>query len=350
MQTTLPKIAVLILGYNDEKNLREAIDSSLHQTYQNYKVIYIDNASTDASLSFVKENYPQLETIANEKNLGYAGAYAKMLEATFAQDYDSAVLLNSDVVVDKNWLSELATSAYSDETIAIAQPKIFLSGANKDLANTFGNKINYLGFGFCGHYKQPDDATFNDDQEIISASGASLLIKKNAYAKIGVLDENFFAYLEDQDLSWRAQMMGFKIVLSAKSKMWHKYVFAKNARNHWKFFTLERNRLYFLFKNFSAETLFLIAPMFFLMEIGVLADAVTKGYFWDKIRAYGAFLSNIDILRRHRKIIQGKRILSDKELFAKLSPTVDFEEINSPAMRLANMTLSMYYKVIKHFI
>jgi len=345
-----PRVAVLILGYNDEKNLREALDSALSQTYQNYKVIYIDNASTDASLSFVKENYSELEIVINEKNLGYAGAYAKILQETFAKDYDGAVLLNSDVIVDKNWLSELVVSAYSDEKIAIAQPKIFLSGENKDLANTFGNKINYLGFGFCGHYKKPDNNKFNVDQEIISASGASLLIKKSAYEKIGALDEEFFAYLEDQDLSWRAQMLGYKIVLSAKSIMWHKYVFAKNARNNWKFFTLERNRLYFLFKNFSNTTLFLIAPMFFLMEIGILADSIAKGYFWDKIRSYGAFLNNIDILRRERKIIQSKRILSDKELFAKLSPTVDFEEINSPALRLANMILKRYYKAIKYLI
>lgn len=348
--TTKPKIAVLILGYNDEKNLREAIDSSLDQTYENFKAIYVDNASTDASLSFVKENYPKLEVIAYEKNLGYAGAYAKILKETFEKNYDGAVLLNSDVIVDKNWLRELVSSAYKDEKIAIAQPKIFLAGENKNLANTFGNHINYLGFGFCGHYKKPDDKNFDHDQEIISASGASLLVKKDAYEKIGGLDEKFFAYLEDQDLSWRALMQGYEIVLAANSKMWHKYVFAKNARNSWKFFTLERNRLYFLFKNYSTKTLFLLSPMFFVMEIGILADALSKGYFWDKIRAYGAFFSNIGILRRDRQIIQKQRKLTDSELFEKLSPTVDFEEINSPALTIANRILTEYYKLIKPFI
>lgn len=350
METQLPKIAVLILGYNDEKNLKEALDSALDQTYKNYQVIYIDNASTDASLSSVRENYPQLETIAYEKNLGYAGAYAKVLKETFEKDYDGAVLLNSDVIVDKNWLEELVTSAYRDEKIAIAQPKIFLANENKHLANTFGNHINYLGFGFCGHYKKQDDENFNCDQEIISASGASLLVKKQVYEKIGGLDEKFFAYLEDQDLSWRALMQGYKIVLAAKSVMWHKYVFQKNARNSWKFFTLERNRLYFLFKNYSAKTLFLLAPMFLVMEIGILADSLSKGYFLDKIRAYGAFFGNIGLLWRDRKIIQNRRILSDKKLFSKLSPTVDFEEINSPALVIANKILSGYYKLIKPVI
>lgn len=350
MEKTTPKIAVLILGYNDEKNLKEAIDSSLDQTYQNYTVVYIDNASKDGSLSLVQKNYPQLEIIAYTENFGYAGAYAKILKETFTKDYDGAVLLNSDVIVDKNWLKELVTSAFADEKIAIAQPKIFLYGKHEKLANTFGNKINYLGFGFCGHYKKPDDSTFANDQEIVSASGASLLIKKSAFLKIGNLDEKFFAYLEDQDLSWRALMAGCKIVLSAKSIILHKYVFKKNARNSWKFFTLERNRLFFLFKNFSAKTLFLLAPMFFVMEIGILADAITKGYFWDKIRAYGAFLTNFSKIYQDRQIVQEARQLPDSELFKKLSPAVEFEEIDSFGLRLANKMLAGYYKLIKSLI
>jgi GT2 family glycosyltransferase len=345
-----PRTAVLILGYNDEKNINEAISSSINQTYENYQVIYIDNASTDASLSFVRKNYLDIKIVANKKNLGYAGAYAEILTETFKKDFSCAVLLNSDTIVDKNWLSELVASAYKDESIAIAQSKIFLSGENWALANTFGNKINYLGFGFCGHYKKIDNENFNHDQEIISASGASLLVKKDAYLKIGGLDEKFFAYLEDQDLSWRAQMQGYKIVLSAKSVMWHKYVFQKNARNHWKFFTLERNRLFFLFKNFEIKTLILIAPMFFLMEIGILGDATTKGYLWDKIRSYGAFFSNIGMLRRDRQMIQQGRQLTDSELFEKLSPTVDFEEIQSPALSIANKILSAYYTLIKSLV
>ena len=350
METMQPKIAVLILGFNDEKNIQEAISSSLDQTYENYDVIYIDNASTDTSLSIVINSYPKLEVISSEKNLGYAGAYAKYLEETFEKDYDAAVLLNSDVKVEKSWLKELVVSAFSDERIAIAQPKIFLWNENKHLANTFGNHINYLGFGFCGHYKKPDTIDFINDQEIVAASGASLLIKKEAYQKIGGLDGNFFAYLEDQDLSWRALMHGYKIVLSAKSIMWHKYIYQKNARNHWKFFTLERNRLYFLFKNYSAKTLLFIAPMFFVMEIGVLANAVAGGFFWDKIKAYKAFFANFGQIYRSRRIVQEGRKLPDSELFARLSPTVNFEEIDSFALRIANKLLAGYYKIIKPLI
>ena len=350
MKKTEPKIAVLILGYNDERNLKESIGTALKQTYKNYEVIYIDNASKDASLKIVEKEFPNVRKILHEKNLGYAGAYALALEDIFNENFDAAVLLNSDVIVDKDWLKELALSAFTDEKIAIAQPKIFLSGENAKLANTFGNKINYLGFGFCGHYMKPDNADFQKDMEITAASGASLLIKKEAYKKIGNIDKNFFAYLEDQDLSWRAIMQGYKIVLSAKSIMWHKYEYKKNQRNNWKFFTLERNRLYFLFKNYPAKMLLLLAPMFFVMELGVFADSLTKGYFLDKIRAYGSFFSNFrQIWLDRQKALQGLK-LTNSELFTRLNPTIEFEEIDSPALRIANKMLSGYYKIIKTLI
>lgn len=345
-----PKVAVLILGYNDENNLKEAIGTALDQTYQNFEVIYIDNASTDASLGLVKSKFPNLKTIEFEKNLGYAGAYAKVLQTTFEKDFEAAILLNSDVIVDHNWLNELTKTAFTSDQIAIVQPKIFLHNENKDLANTFGNKINYLGFGFCGLYKQPDSSEFETDQEIVSASGASLLIKKSAFEQIGNIDEKFFAYLEDQDLSWRAQLQGLKIMLSANSRMWHKYEYKSNQRNSWKFFTLERNRLYFIFKNYSTKLLILIFPMFCLMEIGVFIDSLFKGYFGAKIKAYFAFLTNFNKIYQDRQNIQKSRKLTDKELFEKLNPTIDFEEINSPALNLANIILKSYFKLIKNII
>jgi GT2 family glycosyltransferase len=345
-----PKIAVLILGYNDESNLEEAIGTALNQTYQNFEVIYIDNASTDASLSLVKSKFPNLKTIEFRKNLGYAGAYAKVLQTTFEKDFEAAILLNSDVIVDQDWLSELVKTAFSMDQIAIAQPKIFLHGENKHLANTFGNKINYLGFGFCGHYKLPDSNEFRTDREIVSASGASLLIKKSAFERIGNIDEKFFAYLEDQDLSWRAQLQGLKIMLSVNSHMWHKYIYNSNQRNAWKFFTLERNRLYFIFKNYSSKLLFLISPMFCIMEAGVLIDSIFNGYFGAKIRAYFAFLKNFNKIYQDRQIIQKSRKMTDRELFEKLNPTIDFKEINSPMLHLANLILETYHKIIKILI
>jgi GT2 family glycosyltransferase len=346
-----PRIAVLILFYNDEANVSDALGSILRQSYPDYKVICIDNASTDGTIDVISASYPETDIVTNEINLGYAGAYKQMLRMVFMEDFDAAVLINSDVIVATDWLSELVRSAYADESIAIAQPKIFLWDNNgNNLANTFGNKIHFLGFGFCGHYRKKDDPSYAEDLDIASASGACMLVKKNAYLDIGELDDKFFAYVEDQDLSRRAMMKGYKIILSAKSIIWHKYRFQETRRNAIKFFLLERNRLYFILKNYSWRTILLISPAFLFMECGLLAHSIAKGYLGAKLRGYLSVAKNRRALMSDRKTVQSERRLSDRQLFSSLSPTIDFEEVKSPLFGLANSCLRCYYNFIRHFI
>lgn len=345
MNNLIPRVAILILGYNSKNDLKDSIESSLKQTYDNFEVIYIDNNSLDASISFIKEYYPNIRIIKNKKNLGYTGAYNFALKKIFQEDFDSAVLLNPDVIVDKNWLLNLVNSAYSDKSIAITQSKIFLwDGKGNDLINTFGNKINYLGFGFCGNYKEKDNGKFNKDIEIAYASGCCMLIKKYHYFKIGEFDEKFFIYCEDQDYGWRARMKGYKIILSAKSILFHKYKF--NKENVKKFFFLERNRFYFIFKNYSFRTIVLVMPALLFMELGIISDSIIKGYFLEKIKGYWSFAKNIKLVYNDRRRIQRERVVDDSKLLCFLDPSVDFKEINNYSLEIANLFLGFYYQII----
>lgn len=351
MNSINPKIAVLVLGYNDKNYLEDVIKSSLNQNYDNFELIYIDNLSTDGSLNYIKKNYPNIRIIRNNKNLGYAGAYKYAIEKIFEENFEGAVLLNPDVVLNKNWLLNLVKSSYADEKIAIAQSKIFLwDGKNNNLANTFGNKINYLGFGFCGNYKKGDNQEFSKDIEIAYASGCSMLIKKDCYLKIGGLDEKFFLYYEDQDIGWRARIKGYKVILSSKSIVYHKYKFHKGKTNRKKVFFLERNRLYFIFKNYSAKTIILIAPALIFMEIGIVLHLAIRGYFAEKIKGYYSIIKNIKLLYNDRKKIQKERIVSDTELFPLLNPTINFEEINSFPLKIVNLFLILYYKIVRNIV
>lgn len=346
------KIAVLILGYNHKKYLGDALDAALRQTHTNYDVIYIDNASTDHSVEFVAGAYPSVHIIANTENKGYAGGYNQALKKAFSQGFDAAVLLNPDTQADKDWLKELVASAYASEHIGFAQPKIYIwnKSNDTDIFNTAGNEINFLGFGYCGKYKHKDKPPITKDVEITYASGASLLIKKEAYEATGGFDDDFFAYLEDQDLGWRGRLLGYKSILSSKSMLWHKYDFQKKHLNHFKFFLLERNRFTFLLKNFEVKTLLLIAPALVVMEIGVLFDSIIKGYFTMKLKGYLETIRGINKTLRKRTVVQNTRKYTDKELFHFLNPEILFEEINSPLIRIANRFLRFYYRLTKHLL
>lgn len=344
-----PRIAVLILGHNHKDTLKDTLDSALVQAYPDYALTYIDNASSDGAADFIKEHYPSVTVITNEKNLGYAGGYDASIKDAFAQGFDAAVLLNPDTITDKDWLAELVRSAYSDPEIALAQSKVLIwDNGPTDIINTFGNSVNFLGFGYCGHYKEKD--TFSEDTDVTYASGSSLLIKKEYYPSKISFDTDYFAYLEDQDLGWQARVQGLHIVASARSKVWHKYDFQKKHLNNFKFYLLERNRLFFLMKFYSFELQCLILPAFIIMELGVFLDSIFKGYFFKKLKAEWDFCRALPTLFEKRRRIQRSRTVSDRELFGFLSPTIDFEEVDSPLLRLANRLLKRYYSLIKHLI
>lgn len=345
-----PRIAVLVLGYNHRDTLKDTLDAALLQSYSDYAIIYIDNASSDGSADFVKQHYPQIALIRNTENLGYAGGYDAALRDAFTRGYDAALLLNPDTVADKDWITELVQSGYTDPNIALAQSKVLIwDNGPTDVINTFGNHINFLGFGYCGHYKEKD-RDFNQDQDVPYASGASLLIKREFYPSRISFDTDYFAYLEDQDLGWQARTRGLRVVASARSKVWHKYDFQKKNLSNFKFYLLERNRLFFLTKFYSFRLLCLILPAFVIMETGVFFDSISNGYFLKKMKAEWDYCRALPKLLKKRKLLRQNRTISDKELFKFLSPSIDFEEVDSFPLHLANYFLKRYYGVIKKLI
>lgn len=346
-----PSIAIVFLNYNDKKNLKDALTSVQEQKYRPFDIFFIDNASTDNSAGYVEKNFPGVKIIRNKKNIGYAGAYAKYLPEIFSQGYAGAVLINTDILADENWLEELVSSAFREQNIASAQPKIYLWKKQKtNIFNTCGNPINFLGMGYSGCYGKEDLDQTKADESAAYASGCCLLIKKAAFAKVGNLDGDFFMYLEDQDWGWRARMLGLENIVSGKSVLWHKYEFQKNPTNKNKFFFLERNRLFFILKNYSIKLIFLLLPAFILLELGIILHSMKNGYFGKKILSYRETIKFFNSIKNKRKLIQEKRILSDKELFEKLSPRVDFEIIGGKLLRPANAMLELYYKITKKLI
>jgi len=343
------RVAVLILGHNHKEHLQDTLDAALVQTYSNYDVEYIDNASSDGSPEFVRKNYPTVAITENTENLGYAGAYDRAIRKAFAEGYDTAILLNPDTVVARDWLAELVRSAYDSTDIALAQSKVLLwQNGPTDLINSFGNNINFLGFGYCGHYKAPDGPEYLQDRDVPYASGTSLLVKKEYYPSRIAFDADYFAYLEDQDLGWQARILGLRVVVSAKSRVWHRYDFRRANLSNLKFYLLERNRLFFLVKFYSLRLQLLVLPAFLMMELGVLVDSLLNGYFIKKITADWDFFRSIPMLVGKRRLLQRNRTVSDRVLFPVLSPTIEFEEVDSPLLRIANRVLTGYYSAIKN--
>ena len=143
----MTKVAVVILNWNGKKLLEQYLPSVIQHSQQ-AQIIVADNASTDDSIAFLKENYPYIRIIQNKENLGFAQGYNQALSQVDAQYY---VLLNSDVEVTENWISGIIDLMDKDPKIACCQPKL-MSFENRDefeYAGAAGGFIDYLGYPFC---------------------------------------------------------------------------------------------------------------------------------------------------------------------------------------------------------
>ena len=247
------KTAIVILNWNGKHFLEKFLPTLVNYTNDSdSEIIIADNNSKDNSIEYLKENYPTIRTIIFDKNYGFTGGYNKALNQIEAKYY---VLLNSDIEVTNNWLSPLIECLDSDDKIAACQPKI-KSYAQKELfeyAGAAGGFIDKYGYPFCrGRILgtiEKDENQYDATTEIFWASGACMVVNSELYHKAGGLDDDFFAHMEEIDLCWRLQNMGYKIVYNPLSEVYHVGGGTLPNNNPFKLYLNFRNNLYLLYNN-----------------------------------------------------------------------------------------------------
>ena len=211
----MPKIAIIVLVYNGREYLPDLLNSFKNQDYpQEFcEVILVDNASSDGSQGFIKTNFSEFTLIQNQKNEGFAKGNNIGIKYVLEKGFDYIVSLNQDTVVEKNWLKELVKIAEKDKKIGAVQPLILFSSERdksknevfcfserarkrhpqnwglfwdkQNKINTSGNKIHFLGFGFCGDFGARVEDYKLEYQEIAYASGGAVLFKAKVLKEVG---------------------------------------------------------------------------------------------------------------------------------------------------------------------
>ena len=272
------KVAVVILNWNGKKLLEQFLPSVVQ--YSKEATVYVaDNASTDDSVAFVKEQFPEVAVVINATNTGYAGGYNEALQHIEADVY---ALVNSDIEVTENWLQPIIKTFQEEPTTAIIQPKI-LDFKNKDYfeyAGAAGGFIDQYGYPFCRgrifNTLEKDLGQYDTNQEIFWASGACFFIRSSVYKELKGFDTSFFAHQEEIDLCWRAINKGHTIKYLFESKVYHVGGATLQQGNPKKTELNFRNSLLMLIKNLPKKVLFRvlfirmvldgIAGMKFLLE------------------------------------------------------------------------------------
>jgi len=342
-----PRVAVIVPNFNGSRYLGECIPSLLDQSYANYSVTVVDNASGDDSVEVMRRDFPEVELLTNSDNTGFAGGCNTGLRHALASDAEYFVLVNSDTRADHAWLAELVRVAESDPRIGVCQSMIYLAD-RPDMVNSAGNEAHYLAFGYCGHYLEEDRGQFAQAVDVPFASGTSLLVKRAVTDEIGLMDEDLFLYQEDLDLSWRARLAGWRIVLAPGSKIYHKYSF---SRNEMKFYYLERNRLLLCLQNYSPRSLAVLAPAFLGAEVAMISYSLTGGWFKQKMRGYAWIAGHLGMVRGKRRRIQGQRHMNDAELTSFWTDRMGFADLQDSALtKIANPISAAYWKIARRLL
>ena len=252
------EVAVLVLNWNGRTLLQQFLPSWLAHTPDYADLIIMDNGSTDDSVSFLQEHYRDVHLLAFEENLGFAGGYNRAIEEL---DYQTVILLNSDVELTSGWLDQPMQLLNSSPEIAAVQPTLRAQRSPKDFeyAGAAGGFIDRLGYPFCRgrifDTIEEDRGQYADSVDLFWASGACLIIRRAVYREVGGLDTLFFAHQEEIDLCWRLNARGWRIVSAPQSIVYHVGGASLSADSPRKVFLNFRNNLLMIYKNLPAPTL-----------------------------------------------------------------------------------------------
>lgn len=319
--SSLPSIAVVVLNYNTLDLLKEYLPILLESCRDKAQVVVADNASTDGSVEWLR-GVRDIKLITLDKNHGYAGGYNRALKQVKADHY---VLINSDVEVSEGWLEKLIEPLEQDPSIAAVQPKILMLKDKYafEYAGAGGGLLDKWGYPFCRgrifDTLEGDRGQYDDERAIFWATGACFAIRASLFHKAEGFDEDFFAHMEEIDLCWRLQHMGYKIWYTGKSAVYHLGGGTLKMGSHRKYYLNYRNNLAMLTKNYPGSWFRMILWKMVLDGLSALnfLFAGKVSVFTAVIQAHFAYWSRLGYWmdkRRSIKRTKGADILYPKSI------------------------------------
>ena len=245
-----PLVYIIILNWNGYKDTIECLESLKKITYKNYKIVLIDNGSTDESVKILRTRYHKIKLIENKVNLGFAGGCNVGIKYALNRNSDYVLLLNNDTTVDKHFLSELVKFE-SSNNLSLISPLIYYQNTT-NLIYSVGGKKTYLShYPFTDKFhKRYHKFKPNEILERDCLVGTALLINKKIVIINKYFDTDYFMYVEDVDYSIRASLKGIKLFTVTSSVIWHKGSSSSgDEKSIFRLYYNSRNLIIFAHKN-----------------------------------------------------------------------------------------------------
>jgi GT2 family glycosyltransferase len=308
-------VSIIIVTYNGKSHLEKCLESLSKIKYQNLEIIIIDNHSTDGSLEFIQTKYPDIKTINLDDNYGFAEPNNIAVKTAMGK---YLLFLNNDTVVNSNFVEELLNAMNQDPQVAISQSMLLKPNGDIDSSGDF---IDTLGRAYSSKIRP------TSIQYILSARGASMMVRKDIFLRLGGFDKSFFASYEDVDIGWRAWLWGYKVVLAPSSIVYHTGGQTIKQLDSLIMFHAVKNSMILFLTNFESFFAFksLIIFSFIIMmrkifRISIVKDPeqkltmpsfkiIAKAIFW--------ILKNSKYILAKRKQVNSNKIFSNNDLIQK---------------------------------
>lgn len=338
------RASIIIVNYNGRATIASCLSSIIATSGESVEIIVVDNGSTDGSADLVAETFPSV-TLARVGNLGFGGGNNLGAEQSRGE---YLVFVNPDTIVTPGWWEALVDALAGDESVGMVTSRILLADDPRRL-NTAGNDVHLSGLTLCRGMGQPA-GRFDQPAIVGAVSGAAFAIGRDLYRELGGFDAGYFMYMEETDLSWRAQLAGYRCAYIPQSIIQHHYRLRFGPN---KTFYQERNRYRMLLKTLRRRTLILLSPAL------LLAELVTWGFVvmndrrnWKgKLRAYRSVFSEWPEIRRLWWETQRLRAVPDRLLLEQVSGNLDFAQTGGGrAARLAGICFNPLFNIWRRFM
>lgn len=247
------KVTIIIPNYNGKHFMDPCLSSLSKQTYKNFHILVVDNASSDGSIEYMKENYPDIELISLHKNYGFSKAVNVGIQNSRTP---YVILLNNDTTVDENYVEEMVRAIEKSPKFFSVSSKM-IQMYHPELIDSAGDLYTMLGWGVCRGCGRPV-TNYTEYDEIFTACAGAAIYRRSVFKEIGYFDENHFAYLEDIDIGYRARIYGYHNMYCPTALVYHVGSGTSGSKyNVFKVKLAARNNLYLNYKNMPVIQLIL---------------------------------------------------------------------------------------------
>ena len=263
-----PTVSVVLVNFNGKDYLERCLSSLRQQDYpQNrIEVVFIDNASSDGSVEYVRETFPEVRVVVNDSNTGFSPAVNQGAHLANGQ---YLALLNNDAEADSRWLIEAVQVLEMEDRVACVASKILRD--DRRTIDYAGGQMAFYGHGFAKGNKDLDSGEDEGNRPTLFASGGAMVVRRDVFLATGAFDESYFAFFEDVDFGWRLWVLGHDVLYVPRSKVYHRHHGTIERFGYPRErYLLERNALASVFKNYSDDMLARVLP-------GTLVLALLRG-------------------------------------------------------------------------